>query len=84
VNRVQCISELFAVRLLISVGFEYAGAQFSFQCFCSNDYNKYGRTKESDCNKQCDGNEAQICGGPWRNSIYSIEGGPGGLQPLIL
>ena len=43
-------------------------------CFCGQQYGKYGRAAESDCNVKCYGDERQICGGDYRNSVYSSEG----------
>ena len=43
-------------------------------CFCGQQYGKYGKVAESDCNVKCYGDERQICGGGYRNSVYSSEG----------
>jgi len=53
------------------VGLKYAGVQNGNQCFCGNSYGRYGVKSESDCNKKCSGNADQICGGSWRNNVYS-------------
>ena len=44
----------------------------SNQCFCGNSYGSYGAAAETDCWQTCNGNSAEICGGPWRNSVYKI------------
>lgn len=43
-------------------------------CFCGQQYGQYGRGAESDCKATCYGDGGQICGGNWRNSVYSSEG----------
>ena len=51
-------------------GYRYAGVQYGNQCFCDNRYGKYGRT--DNCNMKCSGNNKEICGGFWANSIYKV------------
>ena len=54
---------------------KYAGVQYSSECFCGDamaKYNRYGKGNEAECNHQCTGNEEQICGGTWRNSVYNL------------
>ena len=54
-------------------GFDYAGLQYHYECYCGNDYSKHGRaSSESDCNKLCNVGGG-ICGGNWRMSVYGIE-----------
>ncbi|OAG27282.1 WSC domain-containing protein [Thermodesulfatator autotrophicus] len=53
-------------------GYRYAGVQYSSQCFCGNSYGKYGPA--INCNMKCTGDENQICGGNWANSIYDVAG----------
>jgi len=50
-------------------GFKYAGVQYYSWCFCDNNYGKYGPS--NNCHTKCVGNNNQICGGEWANSIYS-------------
>ena len=52
----------------------YAGVQYGGQCFCGDDYNKYGKVSEIECRATCSGNSEQYCGGTWRNSVYLISG----------
>jgi len=49
-------------------GFLYSGVQWSIQCFCGNEYGKYGTA--DNCSMRCSGNPNQICGGFWANSVY--------------
>jgi hypothetical protein len=44
--------------------------EISSECFCGNSYGKYGTG--SGCDMQCSGNQSQICGGFYQNSIYEI------------
>jgi GH35 family endo-1,4-beta-xylanase len=50
--------------------FAYAGLQYGGECWAGN---KPGFTLVSNaqCNMRCSANTAEICGGSWRNSIYS-------------
>ena len=52
----------------------FAGVQSSNQCFCGNDYDRYGEVAETQCRRICQGNTQQYCGGTWRNSVYSLAG----------
>ena len=52
-------------------GFLYAGTQFSNWCFCGNSYGRSGQA--NNCDMRCAGNNAQICGGSWANSVYSVK-----------
>ena len=51
-------------------GYRYAGVQYSSQCFCGNNYGRYGQA--TNCNMQCSGDRSKICGGTWANSIYDV------------
>jgi Leucine-rich repeat (LRR) protein len=51
-----------------SRGYAYAGTQYGSECFCGNNYGKYGTA--SNCNMPCKGNANQTCGGDWANSVY--------------
>ena len=52
----------------------FAGVQSSNQCFCGNDYDRYGEVAETQCRRICQGNPQQYCGGTWRNAVYSLSG----------
>merc|ERR1712151_903613 len=56
-------------------GFRYFATQYSGQCFCSNTFGKYGKSKN--CNMKCGGNKKEICGGGWANNVYQIVRGTG-------
>ncbi len=54
-----------------SKGFTYAGVEYSEQCYCGNTLNALSvMTTPSDCNMPCKGNNAEICGAPYRLSLY--------------
>ncbi|XP_029206007.2 kremen protein 1-like [Acropora millepora] len=66
-----------------SKGFLYAGLQNGDLCFCGNDFDKYGRAHDSECNIKCrtpdekimiTDNAFESCGGRWRNAVYAVTG----------
>ena len=57
--------------LLILLGFKFFGLQWRAHCFCGNEFGKYGKKPDEECRVACTGNADQICGGGWRNSIYT-------------
>ncbi|XP_075235447.1 uncharacterized protein LOC142332726 isoform X2 [Lycorma delicatula] len=60
------------VELCYSLGYLYAGLQFSVQCFCG-DRHPFSEAKVVDgqCNMTCSGDKSEKCGSDWRLSIYS-------------
>ena len=59
-------------------GFRYAAAQYGAHCFCGNSFGKHGAA--TNCDMNCAGNRAQICGGSYANSVYDVAAG--GTSPL--
>jgi len=53
-------------------GYTYFGLQAGGQCFCGNRVGLYGKVDGSECQSKCDADTAQICGGFWRNSVYTV------------
>lgn len=53
-------------------GYGFMGLQYGKECYCGDDYGKYGSVPDEECNKPCDGANDQMCGGTWRQSIYSL------------
>ncbi len=53
-----------------SAGYNFAGTQFHSQCFCGNDL-RGQRVADAECNTPCTGDNRKMCGGTWRNSIYT-------------
>ncbi len=50
--------------------FQYAGVQNSYQCWCGDSFNKYGRA--ANCFLECPGDASLICGGQYSNNVYEI------------
>ena len=56
---------------ICNVGYRYAGLEYRYECFCGDFYyDKYGKVSDHECNETCPGNSSQICGGPWKLSVY--------------
>ncbi|XP_074659618.1 xylosyltransferase oxt-like [Tubulanus polymorphus] len=53
-------------------GYYYAALQNTDECYCGKFYGNQGRVPDSECNQGCLGNEHVMCGGPWRNSVYTV------------
>ena len=53
-------------------GSRYMGLQNGNECYCDNaNAMSQGQADEADCNMPCQGDATTMCGGGWRNSIYS-------------
>lgn len=59
------------VRLCQERGYQYAGLQWSSECYCGDQYDKYGNTSNTECNTPCSGDFSKKCGGTWRLSVYA-------------
>lgn len=55
-------------------GFNYAGLQYGYLCFCGNKYGKYGQVDDGECSSLCFGDKTRNCGAFWHNSIFSVDG----------
>lgn len=53
-------------------GFLYAGLQSKSDCYCGNEYGKYGKT--TGCTIPCGGDSTKYCGGWGKNFIYRVDG----------
>jgi hypothetical protein len=53
-------------------GFRFAGLQKGNECFCDDFYGRFGRKSNRECDYNCEGNQNQLCGGYWRNSVYRV------------
>ncbi|CAD5120108.1 DgyrCDS8686 [Dimorphilus gyrociliatus] len=53
-------------------GYLYAGLQSKTECYCGNEYGKYGRS--TGCTIPCDGDSTRHCGGWGKNFIYRVDG----------
>ena len=59
-------------------GFEYAGVQLAYQCFCGNTSpperstcSAFADKCYNVCDMKCSGNSSQTCGGTWAMNVYS-------------
>lgn len=59
------------LSLCLSGGFSYAGTQYASSCFCGHSYGRFGAA--DNCNMPCSGNQNEICGGTWSNSVYKLK-----------
>jgi hypothetical protein len=78
-NIVWCRNKCYAE------GYSYAGVQSTNECFCGNDFGRYGKAilEGNDwCTEECedlgnrDDNAGNICGGSWANNIYTAQEAP--------
>ena len=61
-----CIAEC------LKKNFALAGVQAAIDCFCDSvDPSLSYLAPDKDCNKPCEGDSTQMCGGNWRMNIYS-------------
>ena len=58
------------VQKAAAAGYAYAGLQWYGECYAGNTAG-YTQVADSQCNTACSANSAEMCGGSWRNSIYS-------------
>jgi len=56
-------------------GYQYAGTQYTFQCFCGDDEPDPALERPGECNYICPGNANETCGDTWRMNIYDISSG---------
>ncbi|OCL01795.1 WSC-domain-containing protein [Glonium stellatum] len=53
------------------LGYNYAGVEYSGQCYCDNHVNSIATQEaDSDCNMPCTGVPSQPCGGPDRMNLF--------------
>ena len=51
-------------------GYLYAGIQYTRECWCGDDFGKYGEAPLSDCHRDCEDESGNKCGGSWRQNIF--------------
>ena len=61
-------------KLCFEKGYQYAGVEYSKECFCGNDIPKKVAPRQSDCNMDCSGDRSQKCGGGNRLNVYHSAG----------
>jgi hypothetical protein len=57
-----------------SQSFAYAGLQYGGECRAGNTLGA-AKVADSECAMPCTANSSEVCGGPWRNSVYSTASG---------
>ncbi|RZC41939.1 Branch, WSC, and/or Xylo C domain containing protein, partial [Asbolus verrucosus] len=59
------------IQICLQSGFEYAGVQYSNECFCGNDEPpSIYKLPDSSCNMKCPGDSHATCGGYYTINIY--------------
>lgn len=53
------------------MGYAFSGLQDGDECHCGRDVIDGNRIRESECDKKCEGNLSEMCGGNKATSIYS-------------
>jgi hypothetical protein len=48
----------------------YFGLQDGLECYCGNEFGRYGNVPDEECSKQCAKDSNAICGGALKNSVY--------------
>ena len=51
-------------------GYTYAGIQYTYECWCGNDFGKYGEAPIEQCDHNCRDGSGNKCGSGWRNNVY--------------
>jgi len=62
-------------------GYSLAGVEYGGECFCDSQLRNGGGPApdgDAQCNMPCNGNAAQMCGGPGRLNLYSAGPAPSG------
>ncbi|KIV86256.1 hypothetical protein PV11_01876 [Exophiala sideris] len=55
-------------------GYDYAGVEYSDECYCNNiGITNGATTASSGCSMICDGNQAEYCGGSNRVNVYELK-----------
>lgn len=58
-----------------AAGYTLAGAEYGGECFCDNAISNGGGPAEdgaAQCSMTCNGNKAELCGGPFRLNVYGL------------
>jgi hypothetical protein len=69
-----------------SLGYSYAGVEFSSECYCANELSKNSdagtATSDDECNMICDGDKSAFCGGGWHIEVYKASNAPSSASTL--
>ncbi|KAG5926899.1 hypothetical protein E4U53_002961 [Claviceps sorghi] len=68
------ISNKNCVAYCKGAGFTLAGTEYGGQCYCGNELMGSEKIDESACHIACEGDGADVCGGSWALSVYSVDG----------
>ena len=61
------------IQFCSDLNFDYAGTQNMTSCFCHDSYGKFGiENSTCNCDKKCAGNNTQMCGGKYSNSLFEV------------
>ncbi len=63
--------------IVLLVGFQYGGVQFSYECWCGDKIRDKHKVSEERCDSSCAGNKTQFCGGYLLINVYHT--GLGGI-----
>ncbi|KAL3836103.1 hypothetical protein ACJMK2_021556 [Sinanodonta woodiana] len=72
-NDDQRMTPQFCIDHCRQYGFQFAGVEFRYECFCGNEHDLYESKPDSECKMPCSGDAKQFCGGDWRVSVFSTE-----------
>jgi hypothetical protein len=53
--------------------YPYFSVQNGNSCFCGRHFGRYGKRATSECNKRCNADSKQYCGGSYRNMVFRIK-----------
>jgi hypothetical protein len=74
-TEIYTITSAMTVELCLAAcqaaGFTLAGLEYAGECYCDTKIANGGVPETSGCTMACNGNAAEICGGPNRLSVYS-------------
>jgi hypothetical protein len=62
--------------------YPYFSVQNGNSCFCGRHFGRYGKRDMSECNKRCNDNSKEFCGGHYRNLVFRIKRAKGGFPDL--
>lgn len=55
----------------LQAGFQYAGVQYTKECWCGDEYGKYGLLADVHCSNHCPQNSTETCGGFLAMRVFS-------------
>ncbi|KAI9662067.1 MAG: hypothetical protein M1829_006206 [Trizodia sp. TS-e1964] len=67
----QAMTSSGCVKFCDSKGYNFAGTEYSGQCYCDNTLTNSQKTDDSKCNMPCKGDSKQTCGGSGTLSLFT-------------